>query len=32
LKPAAAPADFCAVKADPTGVNIYFEAQKPQRE
>ena len=32
LKPAAVPADFCAVKADPTGVNIYFEAQKPQRE
>ena len=32
LKPAAAPAEECAVKADPTGVNIYFEAQNPQRE
>ena len=32
LKPAAAPVGFCAVKSDPTGVNIYFDAQKPERE
>jgi len=32
LKPATAAADWCAVKSDPTGVNIYFEAQKPDRE
>ena len=30
LKPAAAPDDLCAVKADPTSVNLYFEAQKPE--
>jgi extracellular factor (EF) 3-hydroxypalmitic acid methyl ester biosynthesis protein len=30
LKPAAAPDDLCAVRADPTGVNLYFEAQKPE--
>ena len=29
LKPDAAPEDLCAVKADATGVNLYFEAQKP---
>ena len=29
LKPVAAPEDFCAVKSDATGVNLYFEAQKP---
>lgn len=32
LKPAAAPEDWCTVKSDPTGVNIYFTAQKPERE
>jgi extracellular factor (EF) 3-hydroxypalmitic acid methyl ester biosynthesis protein len=32
LKPAAAATDWCTVKSDPTGVNIYFEAQKPDRE
>jgi len=32
LKPDAAPEDWCGVKSDPTGVNIYFEAQKPERE
>lgn len=30
LKPAAAPDDLCAVKADTTSVNLYFEAQKPE--
>lgn len=29
LKPDAAPEDLCVVKADATGVNLYFEAQKP---
>jgi extracellular factor (EF) 3-hydroxypalmitic acid methyl ester biosynthesis protein len=29
LKPDTAPDDLCAVKSDSTGVNIYFEAQKP---
>jgi len=29
LKPDSAPADLCAVRSDSTGVNIYFEAQKP---
>jgi extracellular factor (EF) 3-hydroxypalmitic acid methyl ester biosynthesis protein len=29
LKPDAAPDDLCAVRSDSTGVNIYFEAQKP---
>ena len=29
LKPDMAPADLCAVRSDSTGVNIYFEAQKP---
>jgi len=29
LKPIAAPEDLCAVKSDATGVNLYFEAQKP---
>ena len=29
LKPAAAPEDLCSVKSDATGVNLYFEAQKP---
>ena len=32
LKPAAASADGCRVHADATGVNLYFEAQKPERE
>jgi extracellular factor (EF) 3-hydroxypalmitic acid methyl ester biosynthesis protein len=32
LKPAAAPDDLCAVQADATSVNLYFEAQKPARE
>ena len=32
LKPAAAPDDLCAVTSDPTSVNLYFEAQKPERE
>jgi extracellular factor (EF) 3-hydroxypalmitic acid methyl ester biosynthesis protein len=32
LKPESAPEDWCGVKSDPTGVNIYFEAQKPERE
>jgi len=32
LKPAAAPEDGCTVKSDATGVNLYFEAQKPDRE
>jgi len=30
LKPAAAPDDLCAVQADATSVNLYFEAQKPE--
>jgi extracellular factor (EF) 3-hydroxypalmitic acid methyl ester biosynthesis protein len=29
LKPGAAPDDCCGVQSDSTGVNIYFEAQKP---
>jgi extracellular factor (EF) 3-hydroxypalmitic acid methyl ester biosynthesis protein len=32
LKPAAALKDSCTVKADLTSVNIYFEAEKPERE
>jgi extracellular factor (EF) 3-hydroxypalmitic acid methyl ester biosynthesis protein len=32
LKPAAALSDSCTVKADLTSVNIYFEAEKPERE
>jgi extracellular factor (EF) 3-hydroxypalmitic acid methyl ester biosynthesis protein len=31
LKPGPAPADLCAVRSDSTGVNLYFEAQKPDR-
>jgi extracellular factor (EF) 3-hydroxypalmitic acid methyl ester biosynthesis protein len=30
LKPESAPADFCKVTSDDTGVNIYFEAHKPK--
>jgi extracellular factor (EF) 3-hydroxypalmitic acid methyl ester biosynthesis protein len=30
LKPAAAHDDWCAVQADPTSVNLYFEALKPE--
>jgi extracellular factor (EF) 3-hydroxypalmitic acid methyl ester biosynthesis protein len=32
LKPELARPDWCAVRSDTTGVNIYFEATKPQRE
>jgi extracellular factor (EF) 3-hydroxypalmitic acid methyl ester biosynthesis protein len=32
LRPVAALEDGCTVKADPTGVNIYFEARNPEGE